>query len=89
MAIHLEHPERTEQIEAWAEIMWRVDDLRMDVDEFRHNFEQDTESLWALAYWTASRRESESVGPRRWPAPTTRRPVCCRSCAAEAWAACC
>jgi GNAT superfamily N-acetyltransferase len=50
MAIHLEHPERTEQIEAWAEIMWRVDDLRMDVDEFRHNFERDTESLWALAY---------------------------------------
>ena len=50
MAIHLEHPTSGEQIEAWAEIMWRVDDLRMDVDEFRHNFEQDTESLWALAY---------------------------------------
>ncbi len=50
MAIHIEHPESTEQIEAWAEIMLRVDDLRMDVDEFRHSFEQDTESLWALAY---------------------------------------
>lgn len=50
MAIHIEHPESPEQIEAWAEIMWRVDDLRMDVDEFRHYFEQDTESLWALAY---------------------------------------
>lgn len=50
MAIHIEHPTRDEQIEAWAEIMWRVDDLRMDVDEFRHSFEQDTESLWALAY---------------------------------------
>ena len=50
MAIHLERPESTEQIEAWAEIMLRVDGLRMDVDEFRHSFEQDTESLWALAY---------------------------------------
>jgi GNAT superfamily N-acetyltransferase len=53
MAIHIEHPESTEQIEAWAEIMWRVDDLRMEVDEFRHSFEQDTESLWALAYLEA------------------------------------
>jgi mycothiol synthase len=50
MAIHIEHPTSDEQIEAWAEIMRRVDDLRMDVDEFRHSFEQDTESLWALAY---------------------------------------
>ena len=50
MAIHIEHPESTEQIEAWADIMLRVDGLRMDVDEFRHSFEQDTESLWALAY---------------------------------------
>jgi mycothiol synthase len=50
MAIHIEHPSSDEQVEAWAEIMWRVDDLRMDVDEFRHYFAQDTESLWALAY---------------------------------------
>jgi mycothiol synthase len=50
MAIHIEHPTSDEQIEAWAEILWRVDDLRMDVDEFRHSFEQDSESLWALAY---------------------------------------
>lgn len=49
MTIHIEHPESTEQIEAWADIMLRVDGLRMDVDEFRHYFEQDTESLWALA----------------------------------------
>ena len=50
MAIHIEHPGSTEQIEAWAEILLRVDGLRMDVDELRHSFEQDTESLWALAY---------------------------------------
>lgn len=50
MAIHIERPESTEQIEAWADIMLRVDGLRMDVDEFRYSFEQDTESLWALAY---------------------------------------
>ena len=50
MTIHIERPESTEQIEAWADIMLRVDGLRMDVDEFRYSFEQDTESLWALAY---------------------------------------
>jgi GNAT superfamily N-acetyltransferase len=50
MAIHIEHPSRPDQLEAWREILVRVDDLRIDVDELRHNFEQDRESLWALAY---------------------------------------
>jgi mycothiol synthase len=50
MAIHIDHPETAEQIEAWAEILWRVDRLPFDVDELRHNFELDKKSLWALAY---------------------------------------
>lgn len=50
MAIHIEHPSRPEQVEAWAEILWRVEGLRLGVDELRHSFEQDPESLWALAY---------------------------------------
>lgn len=50
MAIHIEHPSSDEQVEAWAEILWRVDDFRIDPDELRHYCEQDTESLWALAY---------------------------------------
>ncbi|MGH2932106.1 MAG: GNAT family N-acetyltransferase [Gaiellaceae bacterium] len=50
MAIHIEPPKSTEQIEAWAEMIWCVEGLRIDVDELRHSFEQDTESLWALAY---------------------------------------
>jgi mycothiol synthase len=51
MAIHIEHPETDEQIAAWAEILRRVEDnLRFGVDELRHSFEQDKESLWALAY---------------------------------------
>lgn len=50
MAIHIEPPERDDQIEAWAEILRRVEDLRFDVDELRHSFEQDRESLWVLGY---------------------------------------
>ncbi len=50
MAIHIEPPKSTEQIEAWAEMIWRVEGLRIDVDELRHSFEQDTESLWVLGY---------------------------------------
>jgi mycothiol synthase len=50
MAIDIESPQTDEQIEAWAEILRRVDDLRLDADELRHSFEQDRESLWALAY---------------------------------------
>jgi RimJ/RimL family protein N-acetyltransferase len=50
VTIRIEHPSSSEQIEAWAEILRRVDDIRFGVDELRHNFEQDHESLWALAY---------------------------------------
>jgi mycothiol synthase len=50
MAIRIEPPRRDDQIEAWAEILRRVEDLRFDVDELRHSLEQDRESLWALAY---------------------------------------
>lgn len=50
MAIHIEQPESTEQIEAWSQILWRVDQLPLDVDELRHNFEHDKKSRWALAY---------------------------------------
>ena len=50
MAIHIEPPKSTEQIEAWAEIIRHVEGLRIDVDELRHSFERDTESLWALGY---------------------------------------
>jgi RimJ/RimL family protein N-acetyltransferase len=50
VTIHLEHPARPEQHQAWAEILQRVDDLRIDVDELRHGFEIDRESVWTLAY---------------------------------------
>jgi mycothiol synthase len=50
MAIHMEPPKSTQQIQAWAEMIWRVEGLRIDVDELRHSFEQDTESLWVLGY---------------------------------------
>ena len=50
MAIHIEPPKSTEQIEAWAEMIWCVEGLRIDVDELRHSFERDTESLWVLGY---------------------------------------
>jgi GNAT superfamily N-acetyltransferase len=50
MTIHIEPPKSTEQIEAWAEMIWCVEGLRIDVDELRHSFERDTESLWVLGY---------------------------------------
>jgi RimJ/RimL family protein N-acetyltransferase len=50
VTIHIEHPSRSDQVEAWAAILERVDDLKLGVDELRHSFEQDRESLWALAY---------------------------------------
>jgi mycothiol synthase len=50
MSIRIEHPETDAQVEAWAEILRTVEGLRMDVAELRHSFEQDRESLWALAY---------------------------------------
>jgi RimJ/RimL family protein N-acetyltransferase len=48
--ITIEHPSTSQQIDAWAEILRRVDDLRLGVDELRHGFEQDRESVWALGY---------------------------------------
>ena len=50
MAIRIERPEREEQVEAWAEILYEVEGLRLDADELRHSFENDSESLWGLAY---------------------------------------
>jgi mycothiol synthase len=50
VTIHIDHPANPDQHEAWAEILRRVDDLRIDVDELRHVFETDRESIWALAY---------------------------------------
>lgn len=50
MAIHIEHPTQPEQLQAWAEILWRVEDIRVGVDALGHGFEGDRDSLWALAY---------------------------------------
>lgn len=50
MTIRIEHPERDDQVEAWADILWQVEGLRMGVEELRHSFEADRDSLWALAY---------------------------------------
>jgi mycothiol synthase len=50
MAIRIEHPETDEQIETWAEILRLVEGRPFDVDELRHSFERDRESLWGLAY---------------------------------------
>lgn len=49
MTIQIEPPGRPDQHEAWAQIVRRVEGLRIGVDELRHSFEQDRESLWALA----------------------------------------
>ena len=50
MAIRIESPETDEQVAAWAEVLFEVEGLPMDVDELRHSFEQERESLWGLAY---------------------------------------
>jgi mycothiol synthase len=50
MTIRIEHPERDDQVEAWADILWQVEGLRMGVEELRHSFEAGRDSLWALAY---------------------------------------
>jgi mycothiol synthase len=50
VTIHIDHPATPDQHEAWATILERVDELKLGVDELRHNFEHDRESLWALAY---------------------------------------
>lgn len=50
MAIHIEPPERDDQIQAWAEIMREVEGLWMDPEELRHSLENDRESLWRLGY---------------------------------------
>jgi mycothiol synthase len=50
VTISIEHPNTSEQIDTWAEILRRVDDLRLGVDELRHSLEQDRESVWALGY---------------------------------------
>jgi mycothiol synthase len=50
MAIRIEHPQTNEQVMAWADILREVEGLRMDLDELRHSFERDRESLWGLAY---------------------------------------
>ncbi|HYZ19139.1 MAG TPA: GNAT family N-acetyltransferase [Gaiellaceae bacterium] len=50
MTVHIEHPQRDDQFEAWAEIIWRVEGLRFGVEELRHGVEEDPESFWGLAY---------------------------------------
>ena len=50
MAIRIEPPERDDQVEAWAEILREVEGRAFGVDELRHSFEQERESLWGLAY---------------------------------------
>jgi mycothiol synthase len=68
VTIRIEHPERKDEIEAWAEILWQVEGLRMGVEELRHSFEADRDSLWALAYLdgepagTGVSRASSTVG---------------------------
>ena len=61
MAIHIEHPESTEQIEAWAAIMLRLDDIRIGVDALRHGFEEDRDSLWSLKTSGSGTRRSRSA----------------------------
>jgi mycothiol synthase len=50
MSIHIEAPRTEADAQAWARILDRVEGIRVDVDELRHTFETDRESLWALAY---------------------------------------
>jgi mycothiol synthase len=50
MDVRIEHPSRPEQVEAWAQILWEVEGLRMGVEELRHNFAEDRDSIWALAH---------------------------------------
>jgi mycothiol synthase len=50
VTIRIEQPERDDQVEAWAEILWQVEGLRMGVEELRHSFVADRDSLWAVAY---------------------------------------
>src|SRR5687767_3162572 len=50
MAIQIEPPTRPDHLQAWADILFRVEGLRLGVDELRHHFEEEPESLWALAY---------------------------------------
>jgi mycothiol synthase len=50
MAIRLETPSGHAHFEAWKDILWRVSELAMGVDELEHVFASDRESHWALAF---------------------------------------
>jgi mycothiol synthase len=50
MAIRIVPAKTEEHARAWGEILHRVEGVRVDVDELRHGFEEDRDSLWVLAY---------------------------------------
>jgi mycothiol synthase len=50
MAIRLETPSETAHFEAWKDILWRVSELAMGVDEIEHVVATDRESRWVLAF---------------------------------------
>jgi GNAT superfamily N-acetyltransferase len=50
MAIRLATPNEPAHFEAWKDILWRVSELAMDVDEIEHFLATDRESRWTLAF---------------------------------------
>jgi mycothiol synthase len=50
MAIRLETPSERAHFEAWKDILWRVSELAMGVDEIEHVLATDRESRWTLAF---------------------------------------
>jgi mycothiol synthase len=50
MAIRIETPRERSHFEAWKDILWRVSELAMGVDEIEHTVARDRDSHWALAF---------------------------------------
>lgn len=50
MAIRLETPSDPDHFEAWKDILWRVSELAMGLDELEHIVATDRESRWMLAF---------------------------------------
>ena len=50
MAIRLETPCDPDHFAAWKDILWRVSELAMGVDEIEHFLAHDHESCWILAF---------------------------------------
>jgi mycothiol synthase len=50
MAIRLETPSGRAHFEAWQDILWRVSELAMGIDEIEHALATDRDSCWLLAF---------------------------------------